>query len=199
MKWIERFLDAIFKHLYSVCAVILLFVLGVLLIAMSAQYLGDRISKTILNHKSIEMLFFMDYNTDKQNEKDMLELIHSIDNNYNLRPYNIKIRIMDINKNFIPKTGARIIVSVDQNFMEKLANDRKLAVLDHAMFASRTRKYIEFSKYDEYVLAETISNHLKVYIAYTNEETSTEKVKVIKTINALSNNILRKVDLQPDA
>ena len=62
MRWISRLLDAIFKHLYTVCAGIFLSALAVLLILMSAQYLGGVISDNVLNNRTIEILLFKDDN-----------------------------------------------------------------------------------------------------------------------------------------
>ena len=198
MKWLSRLLDAIFRHLYSVCAGIFLFTLSVLLIVMSAQYLGDLIGENVLNNKSIEMLVFSDRNFDKSDTRNIQEFMDAIENNYNLRDCYIKIKKIDTEKRFIPKKGARILVSLDKELMEKLSQERKLMVLDRSIFANRTHKYLEFSKYDEYVLAETTVNHLKVYIAITNAETNSERVKAFRVIDILSDNIMRKVDLQPD-
>ena len=197
MRWISRLLDAIFKHLYTVCAGIFLSALAVLLILMSAQYLGGVISDNVLNNRTIEILLFKD-NENKDNNNELDHLFDIIANNYNLRNYHVKVKKIDLTQKFLLKKGARLLVSTNKDFMEKLSQERKLAILDRSMFVQRTHKYIEFSKYDEYVLAETTTNHLKVYIAITNAETNTERTKSFRILNVFSDNFVRKVDLQPD-
>ena len=96
------------------------------------------------------------------------------------------IKKIDLTQKFLLKKGARLLVSTNKDFMEKLSQERKLAILDKSMFVQRTHKYIEFSKYDEYVLAETTTNHLKVYIAITNAETNTERTKSFRILNVFS-------------
>ena len=197
MRWISRLLDAIFKHLYTVCAGIFLSALAVLLILMSAQYLGGVISDNVLNNRTIEILLFKD-NENKDNNNELDHLFDIIANNYNLRNYHVKVKKIDLTKKFLLKKGARLLVSTNKDFMEKLSQERKLTILDKTMFVQRTHKYIEFSKYDEYVLVETTTNHLKVYIAITNAETNTERTKSFRVLNVFSDNFVRKVDLQPD-
>ena len=198
MRWISRLLDAIFKHLYTVCAGIFLSALAVLLILMSAQYLGGVISDNVLNNRTIEILLFKDDKNNDSNSTELDRLFDVIANNYNLRNYHVKVKKIDLTQKFLLKKGARLLVSTNKDFMEKLSQERKLAILDRSMFVQRTHKYIEFSKYDEYVLAETTTNHLKVYIAITNAETNTERTKSFRILNVFSDNFVRKVDLQPD-
>ena len=198
MKWLEKLLDLIFKHMYSVCAGVLFFTLGVLLITMSAQYIGDKIGQNILNHKSIELLFLIDKN-DKENLQNITELIKTIENNYDIRKHHIKIKKINIEDDLPKPKDTKLIITTNKQSMEQLSNKGYLAILDRSAFNSRTHKYLEFSRYDEFVLAETTINNLKIYLAYTNIGNNTEKVKAIKTISTISGNIVRKEDMQPEA
>ena len=197
MKWIKKIFDKIFKNLYSVCSGIFLSILIVLLTTVSAQYLGNIIGNKILNSKPVEILFFTNSNNKKENIY-VKKIINTINNSNDLKKYRIKIKQIDASQNYSLNQNGKIIFSTQEKIMNNLATAQKLAVLDRSIFDSRTHKYLTYSKYDEYTLAETNDN-FKIYIGILNTDTNIKKVKIFKTLNAISNSILRKIDLQPDA
>lgn len=197
MKWIKKIFDKIFKNLYSICSGIFLSILIVLLTTMSAQYLGDVISNKVLNNKPVEILFFTNKNDQKENIY-VKKIINTINNSNDLKKYRIKIKQIDANENYPLNQNGKIIFSTQKKIMDNFASLQKFTILDRSIFDSRTHEYLTYSKYDEYAIAETNDN-FKIYIGILNAETSTKKVKIFKTLNAISSNILRKIDLQPDA
>lgn len=198
MKWLGKILDTAFRNLYSVCSGILLFTIAVLLITMSAQHIGDFISVKVLDKKSTEIIFIVDSNSNKSDIKDIYNLMDAIKNDNNLQKYHLKITKISENDNFLKKNTA-ILFTTNKNIIQNLATERKLMILDKSIFADRTHKYVQLSKYSEFALAETTSNHLKIYIGVVSSASNTEKTKLIRTLKAISDCILQKIDLQPDA
>ena len=197
MKWLKKVFSKIFKNLHSVCCSIFLSVLIVLLTTMSAQYLGDVMSNKILINKPVEILFFID-NSNQKESAYAKELVKTMNNNSDLKKYHIKIKQLNANQSLSLNENEKIIFSMQKKVMDNLSTAKKLAILNRSIFDNRTQKYLIYSKYDEYVLAET-NNNFKVYIGLLNTKTNIKKIKIFKTLNAISSSVLRKIDLQPDA
>lgn len=197
MKWIKKILNKLFKHLYLTSVAIFSVSLIVLLIVMSAQFLGDRISSVVLNNRSVEVDIVVDKALDK--EYSMKKLEKAIEEDYDLKKHNIKIKLVDIkddiNKSF---SKGKIIFSNEKDTFLNFISKHKISILERSTFPDRSRMYLEFSKYDEYVVADTVIDNLRIYIGIVDAETNLEKTKINRTLSAICNSILLKSDLQPD-
>ena len=184
-----------FSNMHQLCVWFCMGMLFVLVVGFSAQYIGDKLSHIILSHKSIDMFIAMD--DDKEANKELKTLMYHIDNTFNLKQFHIKTKKIDVkDKNNFGENVA-IVVTKNKEFMEELAKNRKLAILDRAIFKNN-QYYAEYSKYDEYVRLETNYEHIRVYLGYFNVDTNANRVKVMSVLNGLSGMIFRNSPEDPN-
>ena len=117
--------------MHQLCVWFCMGMLFVLVVGFSAQYIGDKLSHIILSHKSIDMFIAMD--DDKEANKELKTLMYHIDHTFNLKQFHIKTKKIDVkDKNNFGENVA-IVVTKNKEFMEELAKNRKLAILDRAL------------------------------------------------------------------
>ena len=190
VRWILNLLDKIYKNIYTVFIWLTIGMIFVMLIALSAQYIGDTLSQKILSNRSIELTIVVD--NDVNNKNDLEYFFKSFNRDYNLRKANIKIKKKYANDNNILNEEFSILISKNKDLMENLAKNNKFAVLDKNLFANNVKPFVEYSKYDEYAKVTTIYNNIDIYIAIFSSVSSLEKTKIIKTISMLNDVVFRK-------
>lgn len=197
MRWFKKTLDVFFKKLYLMFTGLFLSVLVVLLITMSAQLLGNRISNFILNNKTVETVIIAE--KDSKEYSSMEKLAKIINEDYDLRDYNIKTTLITKEKgNDYKKNKGKIVISTQKELFDNFVSRHKISILERAIFSDRNKIYLEFSQYDDYVFAETVIDNTKIYIGIIDVETNLEKIKINKTLSAICDSILKKTDLQPE-
>ena len=194
MRWVVKVLNKIFKNLYIFFAWLSLCLLFVIFVSMSAQYIGDGLSRKILNNKSIQMVFFTNQN--EEDNREINKVMTIMKNNPNLKQLKIKIKKDKITDNVsFKKDKTIIILSNDKQLMENLSQKGLLTSLERGMF-SKSKQYTKYFQYDEYAQITTNYDDIKLYIGYiTNEENNNNKIKIISTFQGL-NAILLKQDLE---
>ena len=198
MNWIKRILNGFFKNLYLICVCIFLSALIVLLINMSAQFIGNKISKIVLNNKSVDVVFVTNKNSEKETYL-INKLVKTINEDCDIKKYNLKLSIVNEENVDILKKNGKIVFFTKKDFFNNFSSKHNISILEHAILPDRTQIYAKFSEYNEYIFVETTIDDFKIYVCVVDVETNLEKLKINKTLNHIFNNILRKMDLQPEA
>ena len=184
MKWILKLFDTAYRNLYSFFVCVISFIVLIIFVSISSQYIGEQLGQKLLNNKSISMFVFL--NKNEEDNKDLKKFIKKIDSDANLKQFSIKTKKFEIKENNKLGNKTAIIVSKDEQFMEKLAENRVLSVLDRGMFSNSLKQNVQFSKYDEYAIVATNYNNIKIYIGYINKEKNGDKNKIYSVFGALN-------------
>ena len=186
---VSRKINGIFKNLYSLSTLLLLYIAMILFISLSAQFIGNHLSKFLLNHRSITAMFITNDNID--DNKDLDKIIYVINNNPNFKNLHIKTKKIEKSKlNKIKKNT--IIITKDEDAIKQLSLNNKLAILDKNIFDGSLAQYTKFSKFYEYALVDTNEVNIKLYIAYTSTKKHKKKVKILSILQAFNKTLFKK-------
>ena len=172
MRWFWKFLDQIYRNIYRCCLWLACFFFVVAFVAISAQYIGDNLSQRILNNKNV--VIKIAYDDDAYNIKMLDEFLQNVQDNNNLKDLRVKFKKVNVKDDDLSKGKFTIIMTKNQEFMDKMVEKNQFAILDDNIFTSYVKPYVEFSKYNEYANVETLSG-TKIYIAYSSKLKNAEK------------------------
>ncbi|GEM_PF-3231926 len=188
MRWLLEILDHFYRDIYKCCLWLACFFFAVAFTAISAQYIGDHLSQKILNNKGV--VIDIVYDDDVYNKQTLDDLLQRWQENEKLKDLRVKFEKASVKDEDLLNGKFTILMTKNQEFMDKMVEKSRFAILDDNIFTSYVKPYVEFSKYNEYAQVETLFG-TKIYIAYSSKLKNAEKAKAIKTFGYLNDIVFK--------
>lgn len=192
MRWLWIILDKIYKNISKALTMIMFFFLAVIAIGFSAQYIGEKLAGRFLENKSVRYVLAYDKDNRFSNK-----LFTKIARNKILRQHNFKFfKTSKMGGLETRKDKFDVIVADNKEVIEEMIKEGIIAPYPPQIVPLKTKKYVRFSNYSEYIIARTNDN-VDVYVAIASDLPAVEEAKVYKSLNIFGEEYYRKESTDP--
>ena len=192
MRWLWIILDKIYKNISKALTMIMFFFLAVIAIGFSAQYVGEKLAGRFLENKSVRYVLAYD-----KNEKFSKKVFDKISKNKILRQHNFKFFTTSKDGGLETRKGKfDVIVADNKEIIEEMIKEDIIAPYPTQIVPDKSKKYVRFSKYSEYIKARTLDN-IDIYVAIASDLPSVEEAKVYKSLDIFGEELYKKISPDP--
>ncbi len=190
MSWLWQFFSKLYLNIAKTFGYLAIFIFFTFFILFSAQYIGESIAYKILQTKTIIFTFILD---DNDNDVNYHNFVKKIVKDTKLKELNIKPKIVKLtNQKIIASGDFEVIISNNQTLMEDTFNSKGFfQTINNSLFNDNSRPFLEFSKNNEYVKAQTHYN-TDIYLGISHNLSSIQQSKVIVAVKSFGDFVIKK-------
>ena len=189
-----RLLDGMYRNVAKTFSAIAAFLLLVLFTSMSAQYIGEEIGGKILTKNEVDFTFIMDkknLDISPQYKKMVKELKkHDV-----IRSMRAKIRTADDESKKVLNAQYDVLISYSEEALKRASEEGQLAVLNKELFSAFTNAYMKYSKFSDYIEAET-NYGTTVWIGVSNKLSNMQRVKALDALQVFASFAVKQVSIE---
>lgn len=194
MRWLLLLLDNMYRNVAKTFSTIAAFLLLVLFTSMSAQYIGEEIGGKILTKNEVDFTFIMD----KKNldiGPQYKKMIKELKKNDVIRSMRAKIRTADDESKKVLNAQYDVLISYSEEALKRASEAGQLAVLNKELFSDFTNAYMKYSKFSDYIEAET-NYGTTIWIGVSNKLSNMQRVKALDALQGFASFAVKQVSIE---